>query len=136
MSHAGCGTFTNLTAPPAGKAPPGIATNCAPLGGTFRSLFVGGAFVGQGLGEMTEVGKGGILKGSGKVLAGTYLVAVDTPLSLVGDVVTFPIAQARYEDRPWATWWGDPGRSRESMILPVAAESKEDGGVTERSGMH
>ena len=34
---------------------------------------------------------------------------VDVPLSLIGDVLTWPIAYARRNRHPWATWWGDQG---------------------------
>ena len=38
--------------------------------------------------------------------AWTVILAVDTPLTFVGDVMTLPIVHARQEGAPWATSWG------------------------------
>jgi hypothetical protein len=107
---AGCGTVVNLTAPPPSLAPPGIGpTACQPFGGVVRSGLLGGVGVSWGLlGGWQDIGNGGLLQGAW--LAGMGLVAlVDTPLSLAGDLVTWPIARARAQGEAWATWWGDHG---------------------------
>src|SRR3954453_22688115 len=90
---AGCGTVANLAAPPTstsgyrGMGP----TACEPFGGVERSLVFGGVLL-----------MGGPLAWP---LSAAY-VAVDTPLSLAGDVLTLPVIFARQSQAPWATWWG------------------------------
>jgi hypothetical protein len=63
--------------------------------------------IGQGL-LMTSAGLGAI---------------VDIPLSLAADIVTFPVAYARYKEYPWATWWGEP--SRFNPISPPTTTPEE-----------
>jgi uncharacterized protein YceK len=113
----GCGTVVNLTSPPPSLAPPGIGpTACTPFGGAARSGLLGGFCVPCGLlGGWQEIGQGGLLQGAW--MTGVGVVALlDTPLSLAGDVVTLPIAYARQQGAPWATWWGDQG----GKMLPAA----------------
>ena len=79
--------------------------NCEPFGGIASSIFM--AKLGLSTGPVQgEIGHGGILMGTGSMLAGTVFLVVDTPLSFVGDLVTLPIAKARQQGVPWATWWG------------------------------
>jgi hypothetical protein len=88
-----------------GLAPP---STCVPLGGTLRSAMSGGFYLITGVGEGTEeFGHGGLIKGAGMVGVGLAALVVDTPLSFIGDVVTLPVASARQQGAPWATWWGD-----------------------------
>jgi hypothetical protein len=55
--------------------------------------------------------------GGGLMLAGAGLIAIaDTPVSLVGDILTLPIAYARHQEYPWATWWGNA-----HGVCPVSA---------------
>jgi len=112
----GCGTFQNLKEPP--KGPTDYCTGrCYPFGGVMRSgctALIGPSF---GLGEVIEgssaishgeFGPGFEHIGSGMILTAAGLGAiVDTPLSLAGDILTFPIAYARSKEYPWATWWGE-----------------------------
>src|SRR5262245_37476386 len=114
--QTGCGTFVNLNAPPP-PAPPCIGpSTCFPLGGAARSALLGcfgtvcgldGALHAQ---SIEEAGQGLLMAGAGTV------AIVDTPLSLIGDLVTLPIAYARRQEASWATWWGDQGRK--SAPLP------------------
>jgi uncharacterized protein YceK len=105
---SGCGTFVNLTAPPG--PPVGILSNCAPFGGAVRSGMLGMICLGGGLEGQGEFGQGRILVSTGLMAAGVALLAVDAPLSLLGDVLTLPVASARYNAEPWASWWGEPSR--------------------------
>jgi hypothetical protein len=116
----GCGTLHNLDAPPV--APPlkalGVCSGqgcCLPFGGVARSgLFACGVPVGISAvvqGELSllrgDDPKDGLRSiGSGMLLTGAGLVALaDTPISLAGDLVTWPVAYARQHEQPWATWW-------------------------------
>jgi hypothetical protein len=88
-----------------------------PFGGTVRSGLL--AVMGPPCG-VAEVINGNItithgelepgLKqiGNGLLITAAGLGAfVDCPLSLAGDIVTFPLAYARSKEYPWATWWGE-----------------------------
>lgn len=130
---AGCGTCANLTAPPPERAPSlsiGI-TDCRTFGGVGRSLFGGVVCTAFGpLSHSDEIGRGGLVKGAGTTLGGIYLLVIDTPLSLVGDIVTYPIARARRDQEPWALSWGDLGsddplawrRAVDGVTTPPEAE--------------
>jgi uncharacterized protein YceK len=142
LAQSGCGTMHNLMADPDGEPPdaprvmmfggPGI---CMPFGGVARSALLG--FGGTPLGVSTAIGSGvGIVSGEdpkegftriglGMRMAGAGLIAIaDTPLSLAGDLVTWPIAYAREKRHPWATWWSsDPGIGR---LLFGAAPTTDD----------
>jgi hypothetical protein len=110
----GCGTMANLTAPPAGTTTyRGLGpTTCEPFGGVTRSFVTGGLCLASGLtAGFDDIGQGGLLRGTGLVAAGSVILAVETPLSLVGDVATLPIAYARRDGMAWATWWGDQGET-------------------------
>jgi uncharacterized protein YceK len=138
LLQMGCGTMANLTAPPTaptvyrGMGP----TACEPFGGVTRSIDLGGMCLAGGLTTGYEnLGQGGLILGTGMVAAGSVILAVDTPLSLVADVVTLPLVYARREGMPWATWWGEqatigqsntdegppPVRSPESPEPPAAS---------------
>jgi hypothetical protein len=129
LALTGCGTFQNLYDPPNGPLFMGTGS-CHPFGGVARSgLF---AVVGPswGLGEIisgdmaicqAEFGPGFQQIGHGIWMTSASLVAVaDTPLSLAGDILTFPIAYARSKEFPWATWWGE--KSTRDPTTPPAAE--------------
>lgn len=79
---SGCGTFYNLQDPV--QAPPdnmfGLPTRCEPFGGVQRSIVMGALYLG-------DLPKG--------LLPSAALFAIDTPLSLIGDVATLPIVLAR-----------------------------------------
>jgi hypothetical protein len=127
-TQMGCGTFANLYAPPDPLPPDGLPaigpTSCVPYGGAARSGIVGvlGTSVavwgiGEGIAQPGQVWEGGPKEGFRRIgetmgVAGYGVAAlIDTPLSLVGDTITWPIAHARQQGHPWATWWGDEARS-------------------------
>jgi hypothetical protein len=114
-TQAGCGTACNLWAPPEGIPCIGPST-CFPLGGATRSALLGGFG--------TVAGSYGIVQGECELLSGRsegfqtigtglgytgigIVSLIDTPVSLAGDVLTSPIAFARQQKAPWATWWGE-----------------------------
>ena len=119
-SSAGCGTMHNLFAPPEAVPGPYIGSGpgrCGPFGGVARSAALGmvGPLVGPGeviRGELTLLRDGEIKDGFTQMRNGLWFTAcglgalVDTPVSLVGDIATFPIAYAHKNHHPWATWWG------------------------------
>jgi hypothetical protein len=72
---------------------------------------LGGVLVALGVLGGVENPPEGIVYGTGFAAAGLWSLAVDAPLSLVGDVVTFPIAYARSQRAPWAMWWGSQSSS-------------------------
>src|SRR5262249_12229058 len=116
FATSGCGTLFNLTAPPKGMPCIGPST-CFPLGGLTPSTFCGLCGPPAGLGGMVygdilvvtgQFKEGFQTLGISAAYAGAGFIALaDIPLSLGGDLVTFPIAYARYKEYPWATWWGD-----------------------------
>jgi hypothetical protein len=141
--QVGCGTLHNLHAPPVAQetgpcaigSGPGI---CVPFGGVARSALLG--FVGApiGVGEAINggneliqgnaAGDGFSRIGNGLKLAGIGVIAVlDTPLSLAGDFVTWPVAYARQHQQPWATWWGkEPGRCWLGRMFQKGPTSEDD----------
>ena len=105
LGLAGCGTVYNLNAPPHVSGPVvGPELNCVPFGGVVRSGFCGvyGPLYGVWNLMYKDPVEGGKWFGLG------VLAWADLPISLVGDVVTFPVAYARWKEAPWATWWGEP----------------------------
>jgi hypothetical protein len=143
LAQSGCGTIHNLMADP-GDSPiarstlmsggPGV---CAPFGGVARSALLGFGGTPAGLGVVIDSGIGIVSAGdpnegftrlgAGLRLAGAGLIAIaDTPLSLAGDVATWPIAYAREKQHPWATWWSsDPGISRLLIGSPITTNDKK-----------
>lgn len=120
-SSAGCGTMHNLFAPPDPvPGPPYIGSGpgiCVPFGGVARSALLGtaGPLIGPGQviwGGIKVFGGDPLEEGVKQIGGGLWFTAcglaaiVDTPVSLVGDIATFPIAYARHKHHPWATWWG------------------------------
>jgi hypothetical protein len=100
-----------------------------PFGGTVRSGLL--AFMGPPIG-VTEVITGNVALTQGEfgdglrqVGHGMFITAaglgaiVDTPLSLAGDIVTFPVAYARSKEYPWATWWGAKSFRIEPAFTPA-----------------
>jgi hypothetical protein len=131
----GCGTVVNLRSPPPAQAHPGIGpTACTPFGGVLRSGLLGGFGLVCGVfGGWSEIGNGGLLQGA--ALAGMGVLAVaDTPLSLVGDVVTLPIAAARAREAAWATWWGDQGKKGATVQTPEGSTPGPDGAAQPSEG--
>jgi len=122
--QTGCGTVWNLEAlPPPG--PPGIEigpSTCFPMGGVTRSACLG--MLGIPIGLATGVaGDGFEERGNGLLLAGAATVSlIDVPLSLVGDLITLPVAYARNQGAPWATWWGEQAKPVTGLGLPVNAD--------------
>jgi hypothetical protein len=120
-AQAGCGTLHNLNAPAECDPPTQIGAGtgrCIPFGGVARSGLLGIGGTPAGIGEVIRgqitIAEGGDpsagLKsiGTGLWLTGCGLVALaDTPVSLAGDLVTWPIAYARQQQQPWASWWGN-----------------------------
>ena len=107
---SGCGTCVNITCPPPKMAGPSFVceNECVPFGGTVRSGLGGAIGITAGPIELLDVGKGGLLQAARLTAFGAGCI-IDTPLSFVGDIVTMPIALARWQGLPWATWWGDQG---------------------------
>jgi uncharacterized protein YceK len=123
---SGCGTVVNLAAPPEQPFPTIAPGTCFPFGGVTRSGLLGGFGVVTGM-EMAFGFEGIAETGVGLLWTGGGLVAlaVDTPLSLVGDVVTLPVAYARSQKMSWATWWGEQSTSRPLFLQKE--ESSSDG---------
>ncbi|MBY0230664.1 MAG: hypothetical protein K2W96_15365 [Gemmataceae bacterium] len=113
----GCGTVVNLT-DPARNTPNMIPNTCTPFGGVARSACLGGFGTTVGAADFC----------TGNVAEGAVLLPVgiggliDSPLSLVGDLLTLPIAYARQQGHPWASWWGKPSVE----WPPVGKEGAED----------
>ncbi|MBM3994576.1 MAG: hypothetical protein FJ303_10555 [Planctomycetes bacterium] len=117
---SGCGSIHNLDAPagPAEKLSPGIGPPgiCVPFGGVARSALLGVVGVPLGIGQVGhgialivtgDVREGFTTIGNGLWLTGVGVVALaDTPVSLAGDLVTWPLAYARSQQHPWASWQG------------------------------
>jgi hypothetical protein len=143
LAQSGCGTMHNLMAPPEGdRSQPreiGLADGpgiCVPFGGVMRSAVLG--FCGTPFGVSTVIASGIDLvgggdpkqfehMGAGMRLAGAGLIAIaDTPLSLVGDLATWPLAYARETQQPWATWWKSEPGSCPIHRMFVGSSSKEE----------
>lgn len=123
---SGCGTVVNLNAPP----PPGLPSmgpnTCFPFGGVTRSALLGTCAIPMGLCGAVHMDGGIEEMGVGLLWVGTGAVAlVDAPLSLVGDLVTLPIAYARREGAPWATSWGDQGRKSAPLQEPPPSSNAD-----------
>ena len=132
LPSVGCGTICNLKDPGDGDIFMGSAT-CYPFGGVTRSAMRGRT--GPPLGVVlavdgnSEICKGNVNEGIKKVGAGTGLAIAgvvsiaDVPLSLAGDIVTLPVAYARQQGKPWATWWGNqqryPGPNSIVPLIPM-----------------
>src|SRR5262249_7473383 len=76
--------------------------------------------------------------GQGTFMTSAGLIAIaDTPMSLVGAILTFPIASARSNEYPWATWWGEKSirYSTTSPPTPDRGDQRIHGGIepSERS---
>ena len=116
--QSGCGTMFNLWAPATSVNTGGdfiLPNTCEPMGGVSRTavLGAGGIYLGVA-GIMQNPGPVKILEAIGLVTAGTAILVVDFPLSVAADVVTWPIANARHDGRPWATWWGQQSQPRQT----------------------
>jgi uncharacterized protein YceK len=116
LALAGCGTIHNLKDPPKGPMFLGAGA-CNPFGGVVRSGLL--ATMGTPMG-LAQVGTGSFAvctgdfrNGFDQVGNGMYfgtaglLAIADTPLSLAGDILTYPIVYARTHEYAWATWWGE-----------------------------
>ena len=111
---AGCGTVHNLNAPRLPVCTQDDMTTCVPFGGVMRtgSLALYGELLGVSYLLDDKVAEGG------KFFALGVLAWVDIPLSLAGDVVTFPVAYARSKGEPWASWWNECGSTGETKTCP------------------
>jgi hypothetical protein len=141
LALTGCGTFHNLKDSPNG--PMFIGTGrCYPFGGVSRSGLLAVMGPPAGLCQVVggniavcqgDFGTGFQQVGDGLFLTSAGLIAIaDTPLSLAGDILTFPIAYARSREYSWATWWGEKSIHDPSTPLAPASEdgNKEiDGGI-------
>jgi hypothetical protein len=136
LAVTGCGTFHNLKDSP--KGPLYVGTGCCyPFGGVTRSGLLAVMGPPSGLAEVVsgnmaisqgEFGDGFQQIGQGLYLASAGLIAIaDTPLSLAGDILTFPIAYARSKEYPWATWWGE-----KSMPIPNSAPAPASDGIDQK----
>jgi uncharacterized protein YceK len=120
-TQSGCGTLWNLKAPPASDEPARLGIfdsgNCVPMGGVARSATLAAGSMTFSPSNLVDTEWRAYcgeqmppdsLKAN--LFIGTLgaLAIVDTPLSLVGDVVTLPLAIGREKQQPWATWWGEP----------------------------
>jgi uncharacterized protein YceK len=111
----GCGTVNNLKAHP--EAVGMFCPTPFPMGGVTRSALLatlGPPFGFAGMSQGTaKIVKGDFKEGAEAWTTGAKLFCfgigawVDVPLSLVGDVVTLPLAYARMKAYPWAMSWGD-----------------------------
>jgi hypothetical protein len=148
VAQVGCGTLHNLHAPPVeqrgfdGTLGSGSGI-CVPFGGVARSGLMGLVYAPAGISELIN-GELGIIQrdsasegiariGNGMVMTATGLVALmDTPLSLAGDVVSLPIAIARHQEQPWATWWGKDGETCWLPALPWFCPTSEEKAHTQK----
>jgi uncharacterized protein YceK len=134
----GCGTFKNLKDPSDGTV--FICDGCCyPFGGVTRSgtlavmgppIGLGGVISGNIALTQGDFGSGFEQIGNGTYLTAAGLLAIaDTPLSLVGDVLTFPLAYARSNGYSWATWWGEKSiRNPGTRVAPApGGDNKTDG---------
>jgi uncharacterized protein YceK len=113
VSAAGCGTVMNLADSPGGGSKTAVVPeSCYPFGGVHRSAMLGVFGVGSGPMSVYNGVFGAGDSQSALFQAGLFVVGVgaliDTPVSLVGDIVTLPVAYAREQEAPWASWWGWP----------------------------
>jgi hypothetical protein len=141
----GCGTIGNLKGvpgPPISYAevwlsphgrlmcadsldPTGPKGTCWAFGGVTESASFGKNYIIGGLTpDFDSLGKGGLFDGACMLAIGSVALAVDVPLSLVGDVVTLPVVYARQHEEPWATWWGQQAfeKSRDEERRPPVAD--------------
>ncbi len=112
--QSGCGTLENLQAPPGREPTEGPMKYCGPhtcfaFGGITRTYWGSDWLVRAGANSLDKIEVDHLLVGTGAITAGVGFLAVDGPLSLVGDVLTLPVAYARSQEQPWATWWGTQG---------------------------
>jgi hypothetical protein len=116
LAFTGCGTLHNLQDRP--NSPTFFGTgSCYPFGGVVRSFLLAGLGTQGGVAQVIEgdlafcqgeFSSGLEQIGNGMLLTSAGLGAVvDCPLSLAGDILTFPIAYARSKEFAWATWWGE-----------------------------
>src|SRR4051812_45615236 len=103
---AGCGTVMNLKAPPTrpiNDTPEMFffPNTCEPFGGVARSLILGGGCAVIGIAVVCEGDWPLALLAPVMVPAGLAILAIDLPLSFAGDLLTYPIVQARQNGEPW-----------------------------------
>ena len=136
---AGCGTFYNLKAPPRSDLENIGPSTCLPVGGKVRSgatLPFGGVLRSTMLGCLGPPSgiaamAGGDVGEEGRVGPAWFGLGVlawaDVPLSLAGDVLTLPIAYARSNGEPWATWWGEKEVSLRSPPTAIEPDAPPGG---------
>lgn len=115
LTQAGCGTCFNLWDSPQGPLFLGSG-NTYPFGGVVRSGLLATLGTTSGIGSLGvgsfsivtgDFAGGGEMLGYGFMMTAAGIGAIaDTPISLAGDLLTWPIAYARQREHPWATWWG------------------------------
>ena len=98
-ASSGCGTVVNLNDP--ARNDPKFFNVCVPFGGVVRSGVLAGAGTVMGTASLLS----GDFEGAALLPLGVAAI-IDTPVSFVGDFVTLPVAYARQQEQPWATWWG------------------------------
>jgi uncharacterized protein YceK len=127
----GCGTVHNLKAHPDEVGM--ICPRPAPMGGVTRSALAAAFFPPIGIVEMgkgtAQFARGDFKEGADVWNHGAKLFCFgigawfDTPVSLVADVVTLPLAYARMKSYPWAMKWGD---QQPNYVKPDKPDSKDD----------
>jgi hypothetical protein len=110
---AGCGTVLNVQSK---GGPPTPFGGCIPFGGVARS---GATSLGLAVGAVAMTCAAAVCAG------GAVIAAVDAPISLVGDVVTFPLTYSYWRGEPWAKEWINGGQPQGSEE-PAAASSVEE----------
>jgi uncharacterized protein YceK len=120
---AGCGTIVNVTAPTTHSSNYRAfgPTWCEPFGGVKRSVLAGSL---------------PMMAGPLGIVVGVVAVAVDAPLSLVGDVVTLPIVYARLHGASEGNQEKEQGRNPPTVTGEPDARPVEAGGppATHRPG--
>ena len=115
----GCGTVHNLYAPPEKSGPIDVPETCTPFGGVIRSGYVGVFGIPVGLMYLLD---DHYVEGGQWCVFGV-LAWADVPVSLAGDLITFPVAYARRKKQPWATWWGEPHSPK--LLFPFLAPPRD-----------
>jgi hypothetical protein len=132
---AGCGTFHNLKSQPDGQSYMGFG-ECRPFNGVIQSTVAACILPPAGLSKVIEgdkaVFKGDFDKGFDKIGDGLYCLSIgvlawpDMPLSLCGDIVTYPLAYARSKQYPWALKWGDKSDDSKKSMPSESETNKEE----------
>jgi hypothetical protein len=92
---------------------------CEPLGGVWRSTVFGLGWTLGGVVELADFEQPWMIVCAPAITCvGVAVLAAEVPLSLVGDLATWPVVAARKRGDAWATWWGYPAEER----IPLSPE--------------